>query len=161
MFPPSTLSSRLEFRPLRADEADEACALAREVFDRFIAPTQEARGIRMFHGFAQPGKLLPRHTTRYTSWVAAAGPELVAMLHIPACNHISMLFVAPGQQGRGCGAELVRIATQASALRPPLTVNASPNAVGFYAKLGFASTGPEQTINGVRFQSMRQASPLP
>jgi predicted GNAT family N-acyltransferase len=34
-------------------------------------------------------------------------------------------------------------------------VNASPNAVGFYAKVGFAHDGPVLLRNGVRHQPMR------
>jgi GNAT superfamily N-acetyltransferase len=82
------------------------------------------------------------------------------MLHIHACTHISMLFVAPEHQGRGCGARLIRAATEAGALRPPLTVNASPNAVGFYTNLGFVPAGPEQASDGVRIQPMRHPGPL-
>ncbi len=145
-------------RPLRPDEADEACALARGVFDRFIAPEQDERGIRMFHRFARPGALLHRHATRYTSWVAVAGPRVVGLLHLHARNHISLLFVAPEYQGHGCAACLLRTAANAHDFVAPATVNASPNAVGFYARLGFTPEGPLLLKNGVRHQPMRLAS---
>jgi GNAT superfamily N-acetyltransferase len=149
--------SPIQFRPIRADEVDEACKLAREVFDRFIAPTQDENCRRLFHRYAQPDQLLHRHNTRYTTWVAAAGSQVIGILHIHACNHISMLYIAPELQGHRCGSELLQTASAAGALRAPITVNSSPTADRFYARLGFAPTGPERTVNGVRFQPMRLA----
>jgi len=142
-------------RPLRRDEADEACTLVREVFDRFIAPDQPEEGRAMFHRFAQAAALLRRHRTRYTSWVAVDGPRLVGVLHIHARNHLSLLFVAPDCQKRGIARQLLRTAAAAGDLVPPITVNASPNAVSFYTKLGFAPEGPALLKNGVRHQPMR------
>ena len=153
-------SAPIQIRPLRPDEADEACALARSVFDHCLAPIHGDQGRDLFHRFAQPAALLRRHARRYTSWVAVAGPEPVGLLHIHACNHISMLFVSPDKHGRGCGAGLIRAASEAGALRPPLTVNSSPNAVGFYAKLAFVPAGPEHAANGVRIQPMRRPGPF-
>ena len=37
---------------------------------------------------------------------------------------------------------------------PEFTVNSAPYAVDIYRHLGFAETGPEQTINGIRFTPM-------
>ncbi len=142
-------------RPLRPDEADEACALARAVFDQFVAPEQHDKGRRMFHAFAQPAALLRRHRTRYTTWVAVEGPRVVGVLHLHARNHISLLFTAPDCQGRGIATRLLRTAAEAGGFVAPATVNSSPNAVGFYARLGFAPDGPELLKNGVRHQPMR------
>lgn len=148
-------SSAIHCRPLRADEADEACALARAVFDRYVAPEQDEKGCRMFHRFAQPAALLRRHQTRYATWVAVAGPRVVGVLHVHARNHISLLFTAPDHQGRGIARQLLDTAAAAGGLVAPVTVNASPNAVSFYAKVGFAPNGPELLKNGVRHQPMR------
>lgn len=145
-------------RPLRRDEADEACTLARDVFDRFIAPDQPEEGRAMFHRFAQPTALLRRHRTRYTSWAAVDGPRLVGLLHIHAHNHLSLLFVASDCQGRGIARQLLRTAGTAGDLVAPITVNASPNAVSFYATLGFVPEGPELLKNGARHQPMRLAA---
>ena len=145
-------------RPLRRDEADEACALAREVFDRLLAAEQPEEGRRMFHAFAQPAALLARHRTRYATWVAVDGPRLVGVLHVHAQNHLSLLFVVPELQGRGIARQLLRGAAGDGGLVAPLTVNADPSAVSFYAQLGFAAQGPELFKNGVRHQPMRLAT---
>jgi len=145
-------------RPLRPDEADEACALARAVFDSFVAPDQSARGVQMFHRFAQPAALLHRHSTRYASWVAIDGPRVIGLLHIHARNHLSLLFVATEYQGHSVARQLLRTAATAGGLIAPITVNASPNAVSFYAKLGFAPEGPALLKNGVRHQPMQLAA---
>ena len=130
----------------------------REVFDRFIAPDQPDEGRAMFRRFAQPAALLRRHRTRYTSWAAVDGPRLVGLLHIHAHNHLSLLFVATEYQSHGVARKLFHTAADAGDLVAPLTVNASPNAVSFYAKLGFATEGPALLKNGVRHQPMRLAA---
>ncbi len=161
--PPTATSSPapISIHPLRPDEADEACALARAVFERFIAPAQPEAGRVLFHRFAQPAALLRRHSTRYASWVAVAGPQVIGLLHIHACNHLSLLFVAPEFQGRGIARQLLRTAAVRGGLVAPVTVNASPNAVSFYARLGFAPEGPALLKNGVHHQPMRLATPPP
>lgn len=153
--------SPIQFRPIRADEVDEACQLARDVFDRFIAPKQDENCALLFHRYAQPRQLLHRHKTRYTTWVAVAGSQLVGVLHIHARNHIAMLYIASELQGHRCGTELIETAIAAGALRAPITVNSSPNAIRFYAKLGFSLDGPLKLANGVRFQPLRHPGPVP
>ncbi|HLP09504.1 MAG TPA: GNAT family N-acetyltransferase [Opitutaceae bacterium] len=148
-------TSTIQFRALRLDEVDEACALAREVFDRLIAAAQPEQGRRMFHAFAQPVAMTARHKARYATWVAAEGPQLVGVLHIHARNHLSLLFVAPEWQGRGIARRLLRQACDDGGLLAPLTVNSDPHAVSFYSRLGFAAEGLELLKNGVRHQPMR------
>ena len=109
----------------------------------------------MFHRFAQPAALLHRHSTRYASWLAIDGPRVIGLLHIHARNHLSLLFVATEYQGQSVARQLLRTAATAGGLIAPITVNASPNAVSFYAKLGFAPEGPALLKNGVRHQPMR------
>lgn len=145
----------LEYRPLRRDEADEACALCRRVFDHAVAPGQSAEGNAMFHGFARPKELLARHRTRYTTWVAVDGPRLVGVLHVHATNHISLLFVEPEYQGFGCATALLGAAAAAGDFVAPATVNSSPNSVSYYARLGFVPDGPEAVRHGVRHRPMR------
>ncbi len=159
MPPPATSSpAPISIQSLRPDEADEACALARAVFDRFIAPAQPEAGRQLFHRFAQPAALLRRHSTRYASWVAVAGPRVIGLLHIHARNHLSLLFVAPEFQGRGIARQLLCTAAARGGLVAPVTVNASPNAVSFYSRLGFAPEGPALLKNGVHHQPMRLAA---
>jgi predicted GNAT family N-acyltransferase len=65
-----------------------------------------------------------------------------------------LLFVAPDRQGRGIARQLLRTAAVADDLVAPITVNASLNAVSFYAALGFIPEGPELLKNDVRHQPM-------
>jgi len=57
------------------------------------------------------------------------------------------LFVEPDHWGRGIGRALVQDATLRAG-GAALTVLANPRAEGFYLRLGFAVTGPEQTLLG-------------
>jgi len=149
----------IEIRPLRDDEADEACALAAAVFDECVAPLYGDEGRRGFLTFAQPAALLRRRTDGYVTWVAAEGPRLVGMLHVRDSSHLSMLFVERARQGAGIARQLFETALARFVLVGPLTVNSSPNAVGFYARVGFRATGPEQIKNGIRFVPMRRDFP--
>jgi len=141
------------------DEADEACALAVAVFDECVAPLYGDEGRRGFLIFAQPAALLRRRGEGYVTWVAASGPQIVGMLHVRDSCHVSMLFVECGRQGAGIARALFETALARFVLVGPLTVNSSPNAVGFYERVGFCATAPEQIKNGIRFVPMRREYP--
>ena len=55
-------------------------------------------------------------------------------------------------QRRGIGRGLLAAAFPALAhgMPPRVTVNAAPNSLAAYRRLGFRATGPEQVKNGIR-----------
>jgi GNAT superfamily N-acetyltransferase len=81
------------------------------------------------------------------------------MLHVRDSSHVSMLFVERRRQGAGIARALFETALTRFVLVGPLTVNSSPNAAGFYARVGFRATGPEEIKNGIRFVPMRRDFP--
>lgn len=71
---------------------------------------------------------------------ATAGGQIVGVVLVKDFWNLCSLFVAPEWQGRGVGRALLEAAGQACAGRSPksaLFLNAAPNAVGFYERLGF------------------------
>lgn len=71
-----------------------------------------------------------------------------------------MLFVDKRVQRRRIGSELIKRALekmiQKDIKSAKLTVNASPNSVSAYKRMGFKIDGPEQLKIGIRFVPMRR-----
>jgi enamine deaminase RidA (YjgF/YER057c/UK114 family)/predicted N-acetyltransferase YhbS len=69
-------------------------------------------------------------------------------------KHLQHLFVSPALHGQGIGKALWQHAKTLANVND-FTVNASTNAVPFYAKLGFVNVGEVQQSNGIIFQAMK------
>jgi GNAT superfamily N-acetyltransferase len=147
------------YRQIEPFETAAVAALAREVFDQFVAPDYQPEGILEFHRSASADALSQRHDFGHVTLVAEHSGELVGMLHLRDLCHVSMLFVRSSFQHKGVGRGLL---TAAGALvRDPdyeFTVNSSPNAVSAYEHLGFHTLGAEQCIRSIRFIPMRRQS---
>jgi GNAT superfamily N-acetyltransferase len=91
---------------------------------------------------------------------AMAGGDIAGMVEIRRHCHVSLLFVAPGFQGKGVGGLLLEKAVELCRKKDTqlreMTVNSSPNALRAYERMGFAPTGGEQVICGVRFIPMKK-----
>jgi len=148
--------------PIRYETLDpkreaEALALVRAVFDRDVAPGFSEEGRATFHEFINLFAFSRRPGESF-DLAAIADGRIVGVIEVIDGHHIALLFVAPDRQGRGIGWELVRRA----ALRclrsgqPParLTVNASPDAVAAYRRMGFSPLEDERERDGIRFVPM-------
>ena len=81
--------------------------------------------------------------------VAEAGGALVGVVLVKEFWNLSSLFVAPSHQGRGLGRRLVLEAIAAcreGGREQAIYLNAAPNAVGFYAALGFEVRESKQRL---------------
>jgi len=92
--------------------------------------------------------------------VAEERDEIVGMIELRDQKHISMLFVAKRVQRGGIEREHIRRALekmkQKDIKSARLTVNASPNSVSAYKRMGFKKDGPEQLKTGIRSVPMRR-----
>ena len=90
--------------------------------------------------------------------MAASGRTIIGVIVIRADSHIALLFVDKPYQRKGIARELVIRGIDACRRRTPnlkkITVNASPNAVAAYERIGFQCLDEEKTINGIRFVPM-------
>jgi len=145
----------MNYRPMRAQEAEEVCALVRKVFRGFVAPLYGPEGVSEFEGYAEPEKLLARWREGNPVLVAEAGGGLKGMIEIRDQNHIALFFVDREVQRKGIGRALLAQALEACRDREPgldrLTVYSAPNSVDAYRRLGFNPTGPQQARNGITF----------
>jgi GNAT superfamily N-acetyltransferase len=150
---------------MRPEECEAVASLVARTFHHDVAPGYPARGITEFLAYANAQGLHTRMAQAHTAWVAVAGEALVGMVEMREHRHVSLLFVDPAWQRRGVARALLsRVLQEARAARPLLagvTVNAAPNAVGAYERLGFRPTGPLEERSGVVSRPMVLAlSPL-
>jgi GNAT superfamily N-acetyltransferase len=151
----------LEIRPLTAESAPAASFLVMVAFHTSVAAHYGPHGVDSFAAYADAASLTRRLRAGHRSLIAIENTRIVGLVEVRFPAHLAMLFVAPERQGAGIGTALLEHAVQLLATRDPrpleLTVNASPNAVSFYERRGFAITGPEREKDGVRFTPMRFA----
>lgn len=89
--------------------------------------------------------------------VAESDGVLVGVVLVKEFWNLCSLFVAPAHQGQGLGRRLVFEAIAACRERsrePALYLNAAPDAVGFYARIGFVPRETRQHLPA-GFQAMR------
>ena len=152
------MSTAIEYRPMRVDEAPAVSEMVIAAFDEFIAPDYGPDGIAEFHQFAGADALVARMTENHFVRVAVAGSAPVGMIEIRENNHVALLFVDKAHQHHGVATSLLELAlADARAANPDLarvTVNSSRFGVPAYEKLGFRQTGAERTVNGIVFIPM-------
>lgn len=136
-------------RRLTRDEIPAACQLMWEVFLQFEAPEYPPEGVAAFRASLDDEERL----RRLNFYGAFDGDRLVGALCMREPHHIGGFFVDAAYHRWGIGRRLFEAMKQDYA-RKAFTVHSSPYAVEVYRHLGFAATGPEQTVNGLRFTPM-------
>ena len=149
----------MQIREMYRGEEAGAMELVKEVFTKFVAPDFVPLGIKQFMKYIEPRVLKRRLLTGdYTVFLAQDEGRVAGVLELRDYEHISLLFVAENYQGKGLARSLfnhirIRIAVGHPGQRV-ISVNASPNAIQTYEKLGFNQTGAEQEVSGIRFIPM-------
>lgn len=129
----------------------------------FLAPDLGPGGLERLLEVLGPVATKGRLDQQWPTFVASDNSDLVGVLMVRPPTHLFNLFLARDWQRRGIGSALVQFAdhqvqqVQGARLQ---TVNASPNAVGFYQRLDFQIDGPLVDDHGVRFQPMSRRSPV-
>jgi len=85
--------SSIIYRQIHPSETAAVSFLAREVFDKFVAPHYQTEGVAEFHRYASAEAFSQRHESGHITLVAEHSGELVGMLHLREPCHVSMLFV--------------------------------------------------------------------
>ena len=137
-------------RRLCAEEIPTAKELCWDVFCQFEAPEYSEEGIREFRNSLDDEE----RTRNQTFYGAFDGDLLVGTLCMREPQHIGGFFVTADYQRKGIGRSLFETMRKEYD-RQDFTVNSSPYAVEIFRHLGFSETHREQTINGIRFTSMR------
>lgn len=144
-------SSDVQYRFMRPGEESAACPLVKTVFEQHVASDLGPEGIAEFFRFANPRAMAARSGPEQVLLVAVHDGQIVGVLEVRGGSHLALLFVS--LTGRGIARELLRLAVAECRVRQPhlsaITVNSSPYAQPVYQRLGFTSTGPARTINGI------------
>lgn len=144
---------------LRPEEAGVVAALVEVSFRRYVAPYFGSQGEATFLSYASADGLRERLALGHWSLVAYQDQRPVGMIEVRDNCHVALFFVTPDRQRQGIGRQLLEHAlTECRRRRPGLCavdVNASPNAVDAYRKLGFRATDSFQEQDGIRYRPMQ------
>ncbi|MGQ0710543.1 MAG: GNAT family N-acetyltransferase [Rhodoferax sp.] len=149
----------MPIRPALPSDASDISALILSLSQHFtVSPT--GQGAEAFlQSVAVDAVRAYIQSPRYHYLVARQGARLIGAGALRDHTHVFHLFVAQDQQGLGLGRRLwEQLRTVALAQGPveAFTVNASANAQGFYATLGFVPTAACQQAHGIAFVPMRR-----
>ena len=149
---------RFEIKRLTAKEDIHASLqLAEDVFMQFEAPDFTPCGVESFKSFIW-GKRVKEMIKdgSFVVWGCYCGNQLVGMLAMRDCQHISLAFVMADFHRQGIGRMLYSQAKKYAALhlKRKITVNASPYGLPFYRAIGFKEPDMENVIDGVRSTPM-------
>ena len=152
------MSNRCRIRKIGENEIEQVCTLISEVFDEFIAPLQDQKGIDTFYSIVNPQGLKQKLEEGGFILTAEVDGAMAGIAGIRDNNHLFLLFIKKEYQGKGIGRELVQRAITECLKSDPdineLTVNSSPNAVPVYKRIGFIPTSVEQVKEGLRYTPM-------
>ena len=147
--------TEVTYRSMQAGEAEELSQLVMRAFDEFVALDLPEGGREHFNEYASPARLGALERRQETVVAVRDGRPVgvgrVGRRHeVP---HVDLLFVEKEMHGQGIASEIVRRLLEIAQRNDPtaerVTVNATRYAVPFYARVGFASTGEEQTVGGI------------
>ena len=148
----------MKYHLMKPGEESEVFDLVFRTFSEFIAPHYSRAGILEFLKYIRPAYLLERLKKDYFVLLATAQRKLIGIIEVRGRSHISLLFVDKPFQRKGIARELLRRTLRICLKEKPdlskMTVNASPNSVKIYKKLGFRPAGSEQVKKGIRYTPM-------
>lgn len=152
---PSGVKDELTLQKALPGEEDAVADLVRSVFYTFVAPELSRAGIDEFLGFITPCAIRKRLGSG-TSCIFTARHHgmIVGVVEMRYHRHISLLFVQGSFQRQGVARRLLETALREEGRSRDISVNAAPDAVAVYERLGFCATGYEQETNGVRHVPM-------
>ncbi len=147
----------LTISPLPPVRIAQAVELVRRVFLEFAASGFSEEGVQEFFRYIDPEALRDRlRMGDLALWACDHGEALAGVAGFEPRGHVCLLFVDKRFQRRGIAKALLKTGLAAFPPNafPSISVNASAYAVPAYARMGFAPTGPEQTVRGIRFIPM-------
>lgn len=122
-------------------------------FEAPVAPWYSREGVETFGVYSKADALKKRTEKDHQTIVAVDDGEIVGMAHTKEGTHIAMLFVSPERQRAGIGRQLLAFILPGCP-EPEITLNASPNSVEAYLRLGFEQRSDESQKQGIRFIPM-------
>ena len=148
----------IEIRAARAEEWDDAMALAYAVFLKYESKEYGREGTEAFLNFISDELLYKLFLQgHYKLIVALCDDRIVGVASLRNGTHLSLLFVDDKYHRRGIARAMMYrfkdyLVGEGESF---ITVNASPYATEFYHKVGFVSEGPMQKKDGMIFTPMK------
>lgn len=150
--------SSVSYHLIKTGEEATVVDLITKVFTEFVAPHFSREGVSEFLKYIDVDEFSKRIISGNRVLVAKTGQKIIGAIEIRDFSHIALFFVEKISQRKRIGTELLQHAIAQCRARKPasgrFTVNASPNAVSAYQKMGFKSVGDEQVKNGICFVPM-------
>lgn len=134
-----------------------ALKLAENVFMQFEAPTFSKRGVESFLSFIWGERVRGMFSDgSFAVWGCYYGDELVGMLALRDCEHISLAFVRADFHRQGVGRMLYAAAKAEAGSHGirRITVNASDYGIPFYRAMGFRETDMRLLSDGILYTPM-------
>lgn len=144
----------------KPEDAEEICRTILDSFHAFVAPDYSPEGIEFFHSISTPDECARRLAGGNPAWIERGSDGAVdGYIELRDGHHVTRFFVAPDRIGIGIGKALHKVAEShcRDAGLPRMTVFSSPFALGVYERLGYVSTGAEESPNGLRFVPMEKS----
>lgn len=152
------MNHNIKISPIQPSHIEEAIDLVRRVFLVSVASEFSTYGVDEFLGYANAESMRKRLGANHFALVAFLEGVIVGLIEVRNNDHISMLFVDNQYQQQGIGRALIQQAisacTETGLDLISMTVNASPNAVAAYKRIGFLPVDEEKLVNGIRFTPM-------
>lgn len=153
----SAMSAELIIHTCPTESFEEIHAFLWEIYEQEIASYNATNGHLNFQTFINPDQFLKRHEQGSVVLEATqAGTRLGVCEY--RNQHVFLLFTNVAYRHTGIARQLldrVKEAILARGFSPFMTLNASPNAVPFYEKVGFQILAPEANKNGIRSTLMK------
>ncbi len=139
---------------------EETMAMSWRTFLKFEAKDYGIEGVNSFRNFISDPLLRRMFLLgTYHMYVATHQNKIIGMVSLRDKNHISLLFVDEAYHKKGIGRRLIDtigIFAKEEYGKDEITVNAAPYGFAFYKKIGFFSTSPLLTNDGITYTSMKK-----
>lgn len=150
----------MDIRLLNEQEILPALHLVWEVFAQDVAPAYPPEGVAQFQRFIKYDHIIQLYRKQEMYFFGAfQDGELCGTIAVKNSGHVSLFFIKKEWQGQGIGRMLFQAMHDFCAIQlrvSRLTVNAAPNAVAVYQRLGMYQTKEEQMADGIRFVPMEK-----
>ena len=131
-----------------------------KTFLKFEGDVYTSEGVRNFLDFITDEELFHSFVQgKYLLIVAVDKEQIVGAASVRDGNHLSLLFVDERYHKQGVGRRLMNCFCnflKNEAGEQCMTLKSSPYAVGFYERIGFKATGPEEHYSGIRVTPMEK-----
>lgn len=151
----------IHIREANPGDLESISDMVLRVFDKYVGSGYSSEGQALFHSYVQPDAIQKRLITGFSFvLVALDDKEIIGVIEVKNCNHISVLFVDERYHKKGIAKRLLSKAIEkANSLNSitEITVNSSPYAVDIYKRLGFLQMDDEIERDGIRHTPMKKA----